>query len=140
MPHRHAAPGQARVRLVRLIPYAAYLVVSLALAAVAWDRVRPAWLVLLALTCAVLFVVQMSLDFVAAADAHGDAPSPAETWRNIQWTVPITLLCTAPIPVLGACLIAGGGTFFAACLVLASPVLARILHDRCRGGNRGGRA
>lgn len=128
-------PSRARatgVRLARLLPYAIYTATAATALALCWGRARPAWVILTAITYLALLIVQTSLDFFAAADAHADVPSARAHWNDARWTMPIAILCAAPIPVLGACLIAGGGPFAAACLVIASPVIARLMYDRCK--------
>ncbi|MCC6355212.1 MAG: hypothetical protein IT577_15075 [Verrucomicrobiae bacterium] len=121
-----------RPTLARLFPYAVYTAAMAGTSALVWRTARPAWLILSAVTYLVLMAVQVCLDFLAASDAHADVTREHCGWRDLQWTMPIALLCATPIPVLGACLIVSGGAFAAACLVIACPVVARLLYDRAR--------
>jgi len=119
-------------RLVRLLPYAVYTGATTATWVLGWGRVQSAWLIIAAVTYLALVIVQLSLDFFASAGPLVDVPSVHDYWKAVRWTIPITLLCAAPIPILGACLVRGGGTFASVCLVVASPVVARLMHDRHR--------
>lgn len=120
------------VWIARLLPYTLYAAAAATAMILCWDTAHKAWLFLAAISFLALVAVQVSPDLVAAADAHADPDSARQALGNMRWTIPIAILCALPVPILGACLILGGGSFIAACLVIGSPVLARILHDRYR--------